>query len=67
MIAVITNEKEAMLAVNPNRYDTHEHLLLETDDELEYLNRRLSLIESKDSQDAISESEIRNPIWEQSG
>lgn len=56
-----------MLAVNPNRYDTHAHLLLETDDELEYLNRRLSLIESKDSQDAISESEIRNPIWEQSG
>lgn len=67
MIAVITNEKEAMLAVNPNSYDTHAHLLLETDDELEYLNRRLSLIESKDSQDAISESEIRNPIWEQSG
>lgn len=56
-----------MLAVNPNSYDTHAHLLLETDDELEYLNRRLSLIESKDSQDAISESEIRNPIWEQSG
>ncbi|KAJ5680973.1 hypothetical protein N7536_012112 [Penicillium majusculum] len=66
VIAVITNEKEAMLAVNPNCYETHAHMLLEMDDELEYLNRRLSRIQTEEREDAISESELWDRIWEQS-
>ena len=35
VISVITNEREAMLAVNPNCYETHAHLLSEIDYELD--------------------------------
>lgn len=53
VIAVITNEREAMLAVNPNCYEMHAHLLSEIDYELEYLNRRLCRIEAEEREDAI--------------
>lgn len=58
VIAVITHEKEAMLAVNPNCYETHAHMLLEMDHESEYLNRRSSCIQTEEREDAISESEL---------
>lgn len=51
-IAVITNEREYILAVSPNCY-THAHLLSQFDYELGYLNRRLCRIQTEEREDTI--------------
>ncbi|KAJ5530561.1 hypothetical protein N7527_003954 [Penicillium freii] len=51
-IAVITNKRKDMLAVNPNCY-THAHLLSQFDYDLGYLNRRLCRIQTEECEDTI--------------